>query len=197
MPEYLCSLCHYQLIEAYNFHIKIRQSDAKLRNDWQSRPTLSTKYVNNTEFGHSKNVAILPTVRFHSTDQTYEMSPTMEGNTNHQGQPIGNLVKSVVQKANTNVVQEKTADTQLIDQNSANKSKTKQNRNNAKKHMCDTCGKTFLYQSNLNDHVRVHSGDKPFVCSICGLRWVSHSYSLSPASFSFSFYLVLSKPVTC
>lgn len=46
-------------------------------------------------------------------------------------------------------------------------------KDNIKKHMCDTCGKTFFYQSNLDDHARVHTGEKPFVCTICDQRFVS------------------------
>lgn len=35
--------------------------------------------------------------------------------------------------------------------------------------MCDNCGKTFYSLGNLDAHKRVHSGERPFVCKLCGI----------------------------
>ena len=42
-----------------------------------------------------------------------------------------------------------------------------------KSHLCDICGKSFLYKKTLETHKRVHSGERPCVCKICGktFRW--------------------------
>ena len=37
-----------------------------------------------------------------------------------------------------------------------------------KSHLCDICGKSFLYKKTLETHKRVHSGERPCVCKICG-----------------------------
>jgi len=33
---------------------------------------------------------------------------------------------------------------------------------------CPMCGKQFATKHNLNQHLRVHSGERPFACPVCG-----------------------------
>jgi KRAB domain-containing zinc finger protein len=37
-----------------------------------------------------------------------------------------------------------------------------------KPYKCDICGKGFIQNSNLQNHIRIHTGDKPYKCDICG-----------------------------
>ncbi|XP_069509685.1 zinc finger E-box-binding homeobox 2-like isoform X2 [Ambystoma mexicanum] len=47
-----------------------------------------------------------------------------------------------------------------------------------RKFKCSECGKSFKYKHHLKEHVRIHSGEKPYECSHCKKRF-SHSGSYS------------------
>lgn len=37
-----------------------------------------------------------------------------------------------------------------------------------KKHACSYCGQKFLYLKDKRTHERTHTGERPFVCQVCG-----------------------------
>ncbi|CAJ0584888.1 unnamed protein product, partial [Mesorhabditis spiculigera] len=47
-----------------------------------------------------------------------------------------------------------------------------------RKFKCDECGKAFKFKHHLKEHIRIHSGEKPFECPACQKRF-SHSGSYS------------------
>ena len=41
-----------------------------------------------------------------------------------------------------------------------------------KEYTCESCGATFNNSSNLKSHMRIHSGERPYVCDVCNASFV-------------------------
>ena len=44
------------------------------------------------------------------------------------------------------------------------------------KHSCSTCGKTFKSKTLLENHLRVHTGDRPYECEVCGKKFIQKAH---------------------
>jgi len=46
--------------------------------------------------------------------------------------------------------------------------------------MCPTCGKRYLRPETLRDHMRVHTGERPFKCNYCHLEFTTGIFFRAP-----------------
>ena len=42
-----------------------------------------------------------------------------------------------------------------------------------KKYKCDLCGKGFITNNKLSEHMNVHTGEKPYKCKFCSAGFAS------------------------
>ncbi|RWS28274.1 zinc finger protein-like protein, partial [Leptotrombidium deliense] len=47
------------------------------------------------------------------------------------------------------------------------------------RYTCRVCEKTFVQKSSLTTHVRIHSGERPYNCSTCDLKFSDRKFSQS------------------
>lgn len=45
-----------------------------------------------------------------------------------------------------------------------------------KAYYCKICGRACKWPSDLEKHLRIHTGDRPYQCGVCGKRFVQKSH---------------------
>ena len=46
-------------------------------------------------------------------------------------------------------------------------------KNSDRKHQCTLCSKGFMTKPSLQDHMNIHTGARPYMCSFCSMTFAS------------------------
>lgn len=156
LPKLICQKCLNTILSFYMFKTKVLQNDLMLRR------ILKIEKINNS------TVVKQPTTSNSSYDIIKE-KVFVKNKTPHL--KIDNKPKLLEQQSSEseNI---KIGDYLDSEDFEDGKSLEHVNINKKKTHQCDVCGKIVNSRSNLNQHYRKHTGERPFACDACGKRFI-------------------------
>ena len=132
-----------------------------------------------TPTGHSTKI-ILETVEPIQFQYNQSPQPSTNQTTNINNQPIK---KEAVQVPNEKKKRSKPTKAST----SATSGEKKESK--PKKHACTLCPKKFTRPAELQRHIRVHTGEKPFKCELCHQGFRRKDHLTSERIYTFLYYL--------
>ncbi|KAJ8956307.1 hypothetical protein NQ318_015043 [Aromia moschata] len=166
LPNHICKKCLNKLLGFYKFKNVVVQNDLKLRETLKSqkKESLESKRED-IPFEFLKCGIQIDKTPLETTPETND--PLRRDKTS---------IKDEIKRENNETFDD-SIDDGLVDaydeckdpkQPEINQSETKIAKYT---HQCDICGKVLSCKSNLNQHIRTHTGDRRYACDICGKKF--------------------------
>ena len=140
-------------------------TDDEKRDDTDVKPTFLSSMKNDTKDNWSSQSPELQTAA--------EAASAVTDHLEHSSQ-IRDDMTSIRSGPSENVEIDQTSD-QVMQKQKTNDFSTVQ-RVKKKAFVCDFCKKTFNSISHFKDHVRIHTGEKPYKCKLCGHAVIQKSH---------------------
>lgn len=197
LPPYICQKCISKLNIAFQFKTQCESSDAKLRQCFQNYhnlpsapdltgfidvkkdedPLITFPETTNNNTNQLQQVQVNEPTNLQENEQIEQ--PQLQPLQNVNIEPTTSLhdldkntlteLKIEFGDLKHHEIELKVEDLALIGISQPN---SKSSKKATKQHQCDTCGKVFRTKPGLIHHIRIHTGERPYVCHLCDKRLV-------------------------
>lgn len=186
LPTLICNKCIARLNVAFQFKQECEDSDAKLREYFNSVQPLPAA-PDFTGFALDIKKDPLP-----FDDQQIQQQPPQEQEMQPQVQvqlppeetiQTVQITQEIIEATNeelnnlkdeSSVKEEEFAEIKTDNNSTINITKKEPSKKKqCKQHQCDTCGKVFRTKPGLIHHIRIHTGERPYLCHLCNKRFIN------------------------